>query len=301
MRFRKLDLNLLAALDTLIRTRNVSRAAEEMHLTQSAMSNALARLRDHFGDALLVPVGRRMELTALGETLCEPVRDIIVRIGVAMEITPSFDPAASTRRFGIVLSDYTMNLLMPAFLKRLAQRAPQIRIDLQPQNIFPHRLLESGEADLLITLDLYASPTHPSQPLWEDRLCCVVDADSSHPHRRFTRAAFEAAGHVTMLPPRGGESYAMRACREKGLKVRSELTTYAFASMGVLVRGTERVAIVQKRLARRLVAQDRGLRIVGMPVALPPLHEAVQWHSARAHDPALSWVREQLIAAVDED
>lgn len=97
MRFKNLDLNLLVALDLLLKERNISRAAEKLHITQSAMSNALARLRDYFGDELLVQVGRRMELTPRAELLREPVRDILVRIESSVTATPRFDPAESDR------------------------------------------------------------------------------------------------------------------------------------------------------------------------------------------------------------
>lgn len=301
MRFKKLDLNLLAALDSLIRTRSVSRSADEMFLTQSAMSNALARLRGHFDDPLLVPVGRRMELSPLAETLRDPLRDIMVRIEMAMETTPTFDPAASTRRIGIALSDYTLHTLMPSFLRRVAQQAPGIGIDLKPQHTRPHLLLERGEADLLIAPDFACSPGHPAEPLLSDRLCCIVDAHSRYPRRRLSAAAFEAAGQVTMQPPNGGESYAVRACREAGLAIRSEVSTFSFASMGDLVQGTPRIGLMLERLARKLVAEGRPLRIVAPPVALPPLRQMLQWHGAREHDPALAWVRGQLRQALEAD
>ena len=101
MRFRNLDLNLLVALDCLIRSQNVSRAAHEMHLSQSAMSNALGRLRFYFDDPLLIQVGRKMELSPLAQTLAEPLRDIMVRIETAVESTPSFDPTKAEVGLGV--------------------------------------------------------------------------------------------------------------------------------------------------------------------------------------------------------
>jgi len=298
MRFKKLDLNLLVALDTLIRTRNVSRAADEMFLTQSAMSNALARLRDHFGDPLLIQVRRKMELSPLAEALREPLRDIIVRIEMAMEAAPTFSPATSTRRIGIMLSDYTLYTVMPAFLRELAQQAPGVVIDLRPQFMLPYLLLERGETDLLIAPDFVCSSHHPSEPLYSEQLCCLVDADSAHPRRRFSRSAFEDAGHVVMTPP-GGVSYAVHACREAGLSMRVEISTFSFSSLGDLVRGTQRVAVVHERLAQRLVSEQAGLRIVATPITLPPMQQMMQWHKARTRDPALVWLRNELHKSVD--
>ena len=92
MRYKNLDLNLLVALDLLMAERNVSRAAEKMHISQSAMSNALSRLRDYFGDDLLVQSGRKMELTPRAEVLRVPVRDILVRVDASIATAPEFDP-----------------------------------------------------------------------------------------------------------------------------------------------------------------------------------------------------------------
>ncbi len=97
MRFNKLDLNLLVALDVLLVERNVSRSADRLHVTQSAVSNALARLRDYFDDEILVPVGRRMELTPRAELLKEAVRDILVRIESSVTAKPLFEPRTSDR------------------------------------------------------------------------------------------------------------------------------------------------------------------------------------------------------------
>src|SRR5215472_5966941 len=99
MDFSGLDLNLLVALDILFAEKSVSRAGERLHLSQSATSGALARLRDAFRDPLLVPVGRKMTLTPLAETLVEPVREFLVKAEAILHTTPAFDPAKSERRF----------------------------------------------------------------------------------------------------------------------------------------------------------------------------------------------------------
>ncbi|WP_085026388.1 LysR family transcriptional regulator [Ensifer aridi] len=299
MRFKNLDLNLLVALDTLIRVRNVSRAADEMFITQSAMSNALGRLRDYFDDPLLIQVGRSMELSPLAVSLEQPLRDIIVRIETAVVSTPSFSPEQSSRSIGLVVSDYTLHTLIPPFLRRVAQHAPGIRIDLKPQQNFPHLLLERGEADLLVAPTIFCSTNHPREVLLRDEICCVVDAAGPYSSSKLSEADFVAAGHVVMTPPSGGESVAQRACRELGLELRVEVSTFSFASLPVLVQGTNRIALVQRGLAERMVKLG-GLAIVASPVAIPPLEQSVQWHSFRTRDPALMWLRAQLAEAAVE-
>jgi DNA-binding transcriptional LysR family regulator len=293
MRFKNLDLNLLAALDTLIRVRNVSRAAEEMFITQSAMSNALGRLRDYFDDPLLIQVGRAMELSPLAVSLEEPLRDIIVRIEAAVVSTPSFVPEESTRSIKLIVSDYSLHTVMPVFLQLIAQKAPHIQVNFKPQQNYPHLLLERGEADLLIAPAIFCSSSHPTEHLLEDQICCVVDAGSPLVGKPLTEAALMAAGHVVMQPPNGGESFAQRVCDQLGLEIRVEASSYSFTSLPLLIRGTTRIALMQRSLALSMLGLG-GIAILEPPIPFPPLKQTLQWHSYRTRDPGLAWVRSQI-------
>jgi LysR family nod box-dependent transcriptional activator len=290
MRFKHLDLNLLAALDALFRHRNVSRAAEELCISQSATSNALSRLRVYFNDPLLIQIGRRMDLSPLGRNLAPQVRDILVQIETATSTARAFDPAKAAQRITMIVSDYSLHTIIPPFLAAMSRAAPGLTFDLRAQQTLPHLLLERGEADLLLAPLPFCSPEHPTEHLFTDDFCCVVDAARAP----LTRAEFETAGHIVMQPPNGGESYAVRLCREAGLKVREEVRTFSFASMPALVRGTTRIAMVQRRLAQSLSLTD--LRILDMPIPLPPLQQAVQWREHRDRDPLLRWIRSELAA-----
>src|SRR5271157_2586424 len=116
MRFNKLDLNLLVALDHLLNLRSVSEAAARMNMTQPAMSNALLRLRGYFDDDLLVKIGRRLELTPRAEALRDAVRDVLVRVEWTIATTADFDPTRSDRQFNVLVSDYTLATLAPKVL-----------------------------------------------------------------------------------------------------------------------------------------------------------------------------------------
>ena len=105
MRFHRLDLNLLVALDALLTHRHVTRAAERLCLSQSAMSGSLARLRVHFKDDLIVQVGRKMILTPLGETIARPLRELLAQTESLINTAPRFGPASSDRTFTIIMSD----------------------------------------------------------------------------------------------------------------------------------------------------------------------------------------------------
>ncbi|MCD2172371.1 LysR substrate-binding domain-containing protein [Rhizobium sp. C4] len=296
MRFKNLDLNLLVALDTLIRVRNVSRAADEMFITQSAMSNALGRLRDYFDDPLLIQVGRTMELSPLAASLEPSLREIIVRIEAAIVSTPSFVPEEATRTISLIVSDYTLHTIMPTFLDMVTRQAPRLQIDFKPQQNLPHLLLERGEADLLIAPTVFSSPNHPSEVLFHDPICCVVAENAPFARTRLTEQEFLSAGHIVMQPPNGGESFAQRICDQLGLNIRVEVSTYSFTSLALFVRNSRRIALVQRSLAKSMVDLG-GVRIVQPPVAMPSLVQSMQWHSYRTRDPALTWIREQVRAA----
>ena len=178
MRFNKLDLNLLVALDALLTERNITRAAERVHLSQSAMSNALSRLREYFEDDLLVQVGRKMEPTPRAQTLQEAVRDVLLRIDTSIAAVPQFDGSSSDREFILFVSDYTMAVFMPHALALAARQRSTVRFKLLPQVASPARSLERGEADLLIIPKAYCSTDHPAEVVFEEEHVCVVWSES---------------------------------------------------------------------------------------------------------------------------
>ena len=146
MRFNRLDLNLLVALDALLVERSITKAAERLNLSPSATSNALSRLREYFDDELLVQVGRRMEPTPRAQGLQDAVRDVLVRVDSAIAIQPNFDPATSDRVFRIFVSDYTQMVLLPHVLTLADAARCTARFEFLPQVSNPVSELERGEA-----------------------------------------------------------------------------------------------------------------------------------------------------------
>lgn len=293
MRFDKLDLNLLVALDALLLHCNISRAAEQLHLTQSALSAALARLREYFDDELLVPVARRMELTPLAQALSEPVRDLLVRIRAVIATRLDFDPATSERVFTLLASDYSLEIFMPTLVQRCATQDSRVAFRVQPLMSPPARALERGEADILLIPEAYLSEDHPCEELLREELVCVVWNDSVHARNGLTQDAFLAAGHVVMEPPGQGMAFDSALLERAGIERRVVLTTYSFASMPSLVVGTDCIATMQRRLAERL-QPGRAVTLLPLPMDLPPMPLMMQWHTHRSHDPALVWLRSAL-------
>ncbi|SFV09260.1 LysR family transcriptional regulator [Pseudoduganella namucuonensis] len=297
MRFNKLDLNLLVALDALFSMRSVSRAAEHLHMSQSALSSALGRLREYFDDELLVQVGRQMELTPRAEMLREPVRDVLVRVDTTITATPYFDATLSDREFRIFVSDFSMAVLMPHMLALAQQQGASVRFQLLPQQRHPQHALEQGDADLLVIPQEFCSPAHPTERLFDEGFCCVVWDQSSHARNGLSRDQYIAAGHVVMQPPSTGQSLEALSMKRTGIERRVEVTTYSFLAAPFLVVGTDRVATVHRRMARRLGAA-LPIALLPMPVPIDGMEQAMQWHKYRSLDPGMMWLRGLLHEAV---
>jgi DNA-binding transcriptional LysR family regulator len=291
MRFNKLDLNLLVALDALLAERSVSRAAERVHLSQSAMSNALARLREHFADELLVQIGRRMDLTPRAEVLVDAVRDVLVRIDATVSAQPLFDPAASDRDFRILVSDYSMVTLMPHVLALAHQQGPNVRFKLLPQAADPQRALDRGEADLLIIPKQYCAPDHPLDVVVEEAFSCVVWSGSRWATQGLTLAGYASAGHVAVQPNGLPVAAVERWFEEQqAMKRRVEVTTYSFASHAALVVGTDRIATLHHRQAMQ-AANWLPVQVLPPPLPIAPMQQCMQWHQYRTQDAGLLWLR----------
>jgi len=290
VRFNKLDLNLLVALDHLLNLRSVSGAAERMNMTQSAMSNALFRLRAYFADQLLVKIGRRMELTPRAESLKDAVRDVLVRVEWTIAGTSQFNPARSERQFNILLSDYSLATLIPSVLARCAQVSDSVRFNFLHQVESPERLLDRGDVDLLIIPNDFCSKRHPSEVILEEEFCGIVWSEGKLARRRLTRQAFLSASHVVMQPPGGAQSLETTFFKGHDVVRRTDVTTYGFSSIPQLVVGTDRIATIHARLARQ-AQRTLPIKIVDLPFLLPKMKQALQWHKYRSQDAGLIWLR----------
>lgn len=300
MRFGRLDLNLLVALDVLLTERSVSIAADKLCLSQSATSSALGRLRDYFGDELLVVKGRNMILTARAEELIEPVRAVLEQIRSTITVAPPFDPATAERQIGIMASDYSTEVLLCDALAMIAKEAPGIRFEIQPMNDDPADTLERGYVDLLLTLDYALPPDHPSQFLFEDDFVVIGWNGNPAMDKPMTRELYFELGHVTA---RFGKARVAAFddwfVRRQKQPRRVEIVAPTFLSIAGLVVNTYRVATVHRRMAETF-ARHLPLAIRETPFSIPPIREAVQWHISNNNDPALRWVVERLALAAKD-
>ena len=291
MRFNRLDLNLLVALDALLTDQNITRASERLHLSQSAMSGALARLREHFQDELLVLVGRRMTRTPLAENLVKPVRDILAQIQATVERRPTFDPATSDRRFSLMVSDYITIVLMSRVLQRAAREAPGITFELLFPDSSQLETLDSGEIDFLITPREYIASEHPSLDLIEEAYACVAWDQNPVSASSISFEQYLSMGHVVvrfgkMRVPSFDEWFFARF----GVSRRVEVIAQSFTAVPQLLIGTQRIATMHRRLALHY-QKLMPLRLLPPPIEIPRLTECIQWHKAHDNDGGIIWLR----------
>lgn len=297
MDLQRFDLNLLVALDALLTEKNVTRAGARLNLSQSATSAALARLRDFFQDELLVLVGRTMVLTPLAEDLAQPVRDVLLQVQATIATKPRFDPAVSPRHFTIAVSDYVTNVLMVDFLRDVRGKAPALTFELRRVGKRASDDLESGTLDFLIAPEPYVSPAHPREMLFEETHSCIAWTKNRRVGSTLSLDQYLAVGHVLVQLDETGPNYDERVMRDLKHKRRIEVVTTSFDVVPQLVVGTDRIVTVATRLARKY-AKSLPIKLLPVPVDIPPMIEVLQWHRAHEQDPAHTWLRAQLKQSV---
>lgn len=297
MRFQRLDLNLLVALDALLAEKSVSLAAERIFLSQSATSSALGRLREYFGDELLVVRGRQMVLTARAESLVEPVRAVLEQIRTTIAVAPAFEPATSDRAIRMMASDYSTEVLVSTALRDLSAKAPGMQFEIMPLNDAPIDTLERGAIDLLLTIDFAISPDHPSQFLFQDDYVVVGWSGNPAMVGEMTSELYFSLGHVTHRFGKARLSaFEDWFVRRQTKPRRIEAIAPSFLSMPSLIVGTHRIATMHRRLAER-VAAYAPIVIRPAPMPIPQIREVVQWHISNNNDAAIRWVVEGLARA----
>ncbi|HET9173037.1 MAG TPA: LysR family transcriptional regulator [Actinospica sp.] len=289
------DLNLLVALKALLEEGNVTKAGAKIGKSQPAMSTALARLRRHYKDELLVRVGRDYELTPFAKTLVPSVRRTLSAVELALGAGRAFDPAASDRVFRLTATDYAITVLGEPLLRRVSELAPGVRLDL---DAIPLDMHESERG--LMHCDAMIGPLGfgfdgAHEPLFRDRFVCI--ADPANPRLRGGRlslADLEALPHAVRSSGRTHVLPADRVLDELGVRRRVQVSTVGWLPLPFLVAGTDLVAIMPERLARR-VAVPAGLAIVDPPFGRVELVETLWWHPDRAGSAEHVWLRRTLM------
>jgi len=293
---RQLDLNLLVTLDALLAEHNVTRAAERLHLGQPTVSVQLARLRDFFGDPLLLPGPRGMKPTARADELREPLRQALAALEQAVAPSQPFDPAQSRQTWRASAFDYSeYTVLLPA-LAGLRKAAPGTRLSVvQATPASVARKAEQGDIDLAFLIGAEAPPDLRRRLLFTERY--VLAGRAGHPRlkRRPTLAQFCRLEHVIVSPDGGGfHGVADTALAERGMSRRVALSVPHFLFLGAVLASTDLVAMVPSRLVRG----NAALRVVEPPIEVPDYDMLMLWHERVHRDPAHQWLREHIAGSI---
>lgn len=294
MRLDRFDLNLLVTLDVLLEECNVTQAAARLHIEQSSCSAALARLRDYFADELLVPVARQLVRTPLGDSLVEPVRQVLGLARTTLARRPGFDPASAERRFVVCASDYAITVFLAAVAQRATAMAPGLRLDIRNPGRDVFDRFQRGEVDLLFMPELYlAASQAPRLELFRDTHVCLVCKDNPRVGPGLlTLDRYHELGHLAVrFGDEDSVAFEEWFLPRHGRQRRIEMTVHSFSMVPQLLPGTERIATVHRRQAAHFVRQH-PVRMVEMPFDIPPLVELMAWPPHRMHDPAHQWLRQ---------
>lgn len=288
---RNVDLNLLEALAVLLEERHVTRAADRYHLSQSAMSRVLQRLRETFGDELLVRTHRGYEPTPRGRQIQSELAVLLPRLEMLVR-GEVFDPAQASGRLRITCTDYATSVLGPGLLPRLVREAPGISVSVAPLSDQSFTDVEQGRADLVIS-GVVAPRSLRWQTLFEEDFVCLLPREHPLTAERLTLADFTAHPHVVITVLADRQTMVERRLEEHGLRRRTGLSVPFFSAAAAALPGTELIAALPRRAALAYAGHP-GYRMAEAPVELPPFPYGMAWHPRVDDDPAHRWLRQVM-------
>jgi DNA-binding transcriptional LysR family regulator len=286
-----LNLNLLPVLDALLAERSVSRAAARVGLSQPAVSNALAQLRAHLGDPLLVRKGNGMAPTERALALAGPLRTALVALEQGLQPAQAFDPAAADRNFIIMTNDFVAFAMLPRLLARLHQEAPGVSIQIRAwqEHVVPPELAR-GDTDLVLGFNRGLPAGLHATPLFQDRFVFV--ARRGHPvvRGKISLATYTKLKHVVVSHEPNARGVLDDVLAERGLSRNVALRVSHFLLVPPIIAATDYVAALSEAIA---VPAEKTLRLqlLKMPLAFEAATVHMVWHERTGGSPAHAWFR----------
>jgi len=310
MNINNIDLNLLVFLDVLLRTRNVTKAADELSLSQPAMSNGLKRLRGLFNDPLLVRTSEGMTPTERAIELQPIIRDVLASIERAVQPSEGFEPHSSDRTFHIMASDYCESTLIPALMNRLRKEAPGVILDVLTPSDVDFAAVEQGKVDLVINrFDSMPNSFHQIT-LWDEGFACLVSKDSAIADN-WSLETYLNASHVWVSKTGMGVGVGINPSDLQRLGwVDDALARINKARHISMFTRHYRVAIQHAyqpdlivtlpRRAAELKKDDPELVILEPPFDIPEFSLKMAWSPLLHKNPAHQWMRKLILDVARE-
>lgn len=295
------DLPLLHALDVLLRERHVSRAAQRLGITQGAASQRLARLRQHFDDALLVPGRPLMILTPRAQALQEPIATALATVRAALVRAEPFDPATSHRRFTLLGNDLAEVLAFPPLLDTVRADAPHVSLAMERADADVVERLGKGSADIAFVPDFMVRDSLRRVALPPEPFVVLVRRDHPIAKRAAKKLRLDdylALGHV-LVAPRGLPGSLVDTALERLGKTRTVVTRVQhFVSAAFVVARTD-LAVTCPANVARAVAPELALRAMTPPVHVAIDRTSMVWHERAHRDAGHRWLRDRITAHLE--
>jgi DNA-binding transcriptional LysR family regulator len=296
MRLDKIDLNLFRVLDCVYSERNLTRAAEVLHLTQPAISNALARLRSVLDDPLFVRTPGGMVPTPVVENIMPTVHEALQLLGKSVDELRRFDPGRAQRSYRFSMNDLGEALLVPPLLALLEREAPQSSVS----SFYVARddaaaELASGQLDLIIDAPLIRGAQLCHLPLASQPYVCVMRHDHPLARGKLTMKRFLEATHIHVSSRRRGRGQVDLALEKLGHQRRTVLRVRHYLIAARIVEMSNHIWTVPLALAHQLSLTQKPL-----PFAVDDLEWHLYWHKSADGDPANRWLRQKCIEVCSE-
>jgi DNA-binding transcriptional LysR family regulator len=302
LNLRDVDLNLLVVFQQLYKEKRVSVVAENLGLTQPAVSNALSRLRKMMGDELFLRTARGMEPTPYAIQLAEPIDFALTTIRDTLERQLEFVPMASVRRFTIAMTDLGEIHFLPRLMRRLADIAPGVTIStVRNAAVNLSDELEAGRVDIAIGLLPQLKAGFFQRHLFRQRYVCIFREGHALDKGTLSLQDFEAAPHIAVVAGGTGHAIVDEIIEKRGVRRNVRLSVPHFVALGHLLSSTDLIATVPERYAREAMAPFR-LRYLPHPVPLPEFDVNLFWHAKYHKEPGNQWLRSVIAElSVEQD
>lgn len=290
-----LDLNLLRVFDAMMRTLNVTQAAQLLDLTQPATSHALRRLREAMGDPLFVRTSGGMQPTPFALGIAGRVGDAMALLESCLAQEPDFAPDTTTRTFTLFITDIGDVVFLPALVAHFRRHAPRARLRAVSSSFKGvGRELESGGVDIAVTVLPVLGAGFYQQMLFREQYVCIARADHPRIRGRLTMQEFSQAAHVLVTTEGTGHEVIEQSLARRGLAERIMLRTPHFLSVPPLIAQSDMIATVPRRLALATQAAH-AIQILPNPIRLPAYGVKQFWHKRLHDDPAHRWLRRLMV------
>lgn len=298
LNLRSFDLNLLVLFDALMSEGNVTRAASKVAVTQSAMSNALSRLRYLFKDELFVRTAKGMEPTPRALELGPSVRSILQQTTRLLTSDLQFDPMTSVDRFSCRMSDLIGSLILPPLMSRLVSESPGLSLEVT--HISPDatvNALESDQLDMAISMHLNHKSTVQSQPLFSDRMVCLVRNGHALSSGKMTMKKFLSYGHLRVAMSPTDIRFVDSVLADEGLSRNVTLTVPHWLLVPQILSSTDLISVMSERTAKNLI--QSGVVVRPLPFNAEVFFWTLYWHRRYDHSRSHAWVRNKIIETAE--